>query len=666
MAQLTRLTVTGLKNLDRVDLPIGKLVAFRGPNGAGKTALSQQAPKLLVLGYDPELGRTLGATRQLAAGDGEIVVAGTWADGFGIRRRFGRSLESDVLPPLGERTERDRQARINEVTGAFLPSFDLAAFLALSAEKRRDALFKMLPRELAVLDEAEYRTWLGYGTQDDTGRRAIEKVWALHLQSAQSPVEGLASALAYVHEKMLAAERDRQAQTKVVAAADADAAESTVQAPFDAEDLGRLQADLSVAEQTIGRMLRAREDLERTIRKASEQAHQFRVVEIQIGEAEAERANQQAIILAATPGADTASALEEAGRRADQKARAQRDAVSWARDQHSRATADLRAVQERRVLLEQERCPVCQSTTGLTFARQAAAADEREAEQALAAAESDLRSAEALQEQFDEALEIAFRDRRTATDLNAQRERARLAVQGAERRIADLRAEKDRLGAVEPPPPNEIEDVQPYQARAAELRDRIRELQVRARLAGKADAERERADRERKKLDDLTYRSDQLKSLHTGLQKYRARIIERMIEPVATVANGMLQSIDPAKQFRFVFEREQRDTFDFGFEEDGAFRGFDAASTGEAAFLAIVFTAGLIAVVKPRWRVLFVDNVERVDDLRRRWLLLALAALADHFDNVLVAGCCDFPDGDAWTVVDMETLRPAHAIGRAA
>lgn len=696
--RLTTLQADGLKSLRNISLRTPNLLALSGPNGAGKTAI-HQAIKLAVLGYDPALGKTLGATRQLSGGRGDIEVGITFDGGFGIRRSAGRSMETEVAPPVGETTEKERQERINRETGAFVPSFDLASLLELSAEKRREALFALLPRSLADLDEDSYRHWLGYEEAADVVRKAIDKLWIERIVAAESPTEGLASAIAFARERFLEADRDRQAQEKVADAAYREAAattEAVVQESTD--DLSRLQLDLSVVEQAIGNIRQRQEEAERQLRRKMERAERIRIIEDRIRAGEAHVANLlRARDELTIPPAGAAERAEEALRAAEAelnavataanaKVEAAWEAASGAREAAAAARSGLEAARMRLGSAVAElnkmegfsECPVCGSTAELERAR---ARLRESVEMARAAVAEQERAANELREALvsaEEASLAAGNERRQlvaekeeqVARAKAEWESARAAVERVRKASHDIRQAEALLEGIRlelaamqgtdlpaPPSPQSFDaEIDAKERDAFALRERIRKLQEIARAAGKAEAARERADRQRAQLARLTERADALKRLYQALQRYRAHVIQHMVAPVEETANQLLQRIDPNKRFLFVFEREGKDTFDFGFEENGVFRSYDTASTGEDAFLAVVFVAALIAAVQPAWRVLLVDNAESIDDERRADLMAAIALVADRFDNVILAGCCDFADVNGWEVVDVEQL----------
>lgn len=715
--RLTHLSIRNLKNHQRTDMDVPKLLALAGENGDGKTAVLS-AIKLGVLGHDPAIGRKLEATRQLiTVGADQATVGLSFDDGFGIERKCGESMNVKVLPPRGERTLAEMQSRIDEETGSFVVSFDLAAFLALSAEKRRAWLLDILPRSAVDLDQAMWRRWLGFEDAEDFIRRAIDKLWTERVLAKQSVLDGLASAIEYTREAFNAAERDRLAQVKVSEAAERDAiAVARVETPDPAE-LDRLQIELAAIEQRRGELAERAAEADRAAERIRRRAHDRQVVVMRTQTAERELADAEVRLRAAQRSDDPtlAAALEservvrqeiarteaptdndladarEAVEQAHRRSRAQRDAVQWAAEGVAVARGAEQDVRRRLTELEgRDACPLCGTRGDIDALREQLREDLGAKVQATLAAADELEAANTRQRELDAAYERAgeavlaiearrghaqdlvqklqfvqreierIRDlnERTVKDIAAQVERHRET-------LAAARGELERMDAEKLPDPSDADvsaELEDLADRGAGVRDRIRALQEAQRAAGKAEAIRERADAERKQLELLTAKREALYALLNAQQRLRAHVIQQLVGPVESTAAELLGAIDERKRFRFVFEREGKDTFDFGFEEDGIFRSYDAASTGEDAFLAVVLVASLIAAVQPGWRVLLVDNAESIDNERRRWLQIALARLADRFDNVILAGCCKFAEVEGWGVVQVRDVVGALSV----
>lgn len=672
--RLTHLAVRGLKSIDRAKIEIPPLLAIGGPNGAGKTTLLQ-AIRLGILGHEPSLGRTLASTRLLSR-DGYIAVTLTFDTGFGVRRSFGESQTTETFPPQGERTEKEKQARIDKETGSFVPAFDIASFLALSSEKRRGALFSLLPRESVGLTQEIFREWLGYESADAPVRRAVDKLWLETVLAVESPVDGLASALEYMRERTNEAERERLAQVKVVEAADrAVTQESAVQDCTD-EDMPVLQAELSHAEEEIGRIRGLIEEGGRVTARRLAREERLSSIASDIRYLEARRDELDQLIAAplqeGVSEAGLASAADELRELRSEHERLATACVE-ALMRREQAEKDIASRKARLASLDgAQKCPTCGSTASLDAFRaqlveeiDSGQADYirldgllEEARSALSYSEKKLTLEES---RVSELQRVSYAVQRARTS-RAQWVTERSGVVSRLGGLEQLRAQVEAEEVAEPAAIDEAKFSRLSQW-ASECRQRITAQherdKARAHAAGKVAADRERVESERAELEQRTQRSESLKSIQSSLQALRAHVITGMVGPIQETADEILQTIDPGKRFRFVFEREGKDTFDFGFEQNGVFRSYDAASSGEDAFLAVVFVAALIAAVQPGWPVLMVDNIEQVDSRRREWLMTALAKLEGKLGNIILAGCCNFAEVDGWDVLDARSL--AHA-----
>jgi chromosome segregation ATPase len=656
MKRLTRIQAAGLKSLHSIDLEVPPLLAIAGDNGTGKSAL-RQAVVLAMLGHDPAIGKTLSAARKLAGSGSPIEVGIVFDDAFGIHRSIGRSQEIDVSPPKGETTQAEMESRIADETGAHPLSFDLAGYLALSAEKRKEALFAWLPRG-DVLTEDLFREWLGYEGAADNMRHAIDRLWTEHVMEAASPVDGLAAAIEFARTQGNKAEQDRLAQTKVLEAAERDAATATEAIDYDPARAATLQAELAAVQEDLGRARERQAGEEERATRARAHQHQLQVHEIQLRDAEArlaaaQRAAEAAPDLLAPEGL---SALDQLLAKAERRLDAHADAMAFVTERRAAAGAQLKSVAARyRAIQTAAECPTCGSAASVVEARARLEREGRQLRENLATAEAAFTAAQTEHADLDGDVRLrrgALDEHRREAEIARE---ARRNLGQAEGDLGRVQAELEQLRA------QDFGEIlaTPYlvlgelEARADDLRHAIAVEQLLAKRAGAAEAERTRATRERQTLEVLTVRRDALKKLQSGLA------------PVEATADQVLRSIDPSMSFRLIFEREDRDTFDLGFERDGAFRSLDAASTGEAAFLGVAFVAAMLAATAPAWPVLLLDNAESIDDRRRKALMRALAGLQDRIGNVILSGCCSFPKVAGWQVVQADQLTGAAAAAAA-
>lgn len=667
--QLTRITIAGLKRQRRqITLEVPQFLALEGPNGSGKS-LVLAAVRLAVLGYEPSLGKTLAATRQLLShGAAEIDITLTFADGFVVRRKLGAATETSVHPLKTERTEREMQTRVDRELGTFIVSFDLAAFLGLSAEKRREFLLKLLPRDRTLLDQATWRHWLGYADADQKIQAGIDWLWKEKVETSTTLLDGLATALEETTKQVNVAEVLKREQEAIAARASSDA-EASAAVQYDASRLTELQAALSVTEQRIGELQAVAERAERAGAELRQREHQARVLTMRIHETGERIQRIERDLAAIVVDTDAIALAEQHADRATKKARAQVDAVQYAAERVAAAEARAAALAARaNGLRGRDACPLCGSHATIPEIQRVIADLKAEVDDAVVEAHALLSTARLRKAELDDDANAAGRvlaalrwDRDNAALLTTRLADAKLQRVAAETEQAEFLAL----------PPIEVsyidrEELANLRDQAHRTRAAIKAENELAVVFGRASADRERADKERQALEVQVQRVERLKLLQAAQKKLRAHVIEQLVQPVEVAANTLLQTVDPKKQFKFLFEREESLTFDFGFIEDGVFRSYDAASTGEDAFLAVVLVAALVEVVQPAFRLIQLDNVEHIDDERRRWLMLALVQHRDLFDNVMIAGCSKFADVEGWTVLDPRKLAERRPAGAAA
>lgn len=670
---LTRIQATGMKCLHDIDLMISPVCILAGPNGSGKTGLLQ-AIRLSVLGYDPALGKQLLQVRtQLANGTDTVETGAVFDGGFAIRRSFGASKETRVMPPKREATGADMEKRIREELGGFVLSMDIRELLDLTPEKRREYVFGLLPKERAQLTEDQFRTSLGYSEQHTAVRKAIDKLFIEHVMEGETAVEGLASAIAHANRHALDAEQTRRQKEhhRQELEKDLERAKAESATTYDKALVERLQDELGVAERELAeanaRVQSARETHARLVTEYDRHRGM-----IDREQRLAERLGRSTESLASlkqqmeTLGEPQDSAELKA---AYDAAVAHRDDVLEAEQEQSQATDAARSnvatlkgalAGEQKALASVEgvdNCPTCGGTADLEAFREARAAGiealEAEiagAEAKLAAEESRRNTAHQLRVKADEAVAVArdayqnatrVKDHRT--NLAASIERAEAERTAIENDLAELRAQIAAAGEVKAPDPLAVESTDSFVVKVHNLREQIRAEQAKAATGSAPETIRAQIEDAEAELVKARAREDALKDLHKRLQVLRGEVIQGMLAPVENTAREILRQVDPEKEFRFQYDREGREVLDFGFEKDGTFRPFAAASNGEAAILVAVLLAALLDDLQPPWRVLILDNAEAIDDdprtRSREKFMEALVKISDRFDNILLAAC---------------------------
>lgn len=670
----TRLDVQGLKRWEHYSLELGQLTAIQGPNGSGKTALIQ-AVRLALLGYDPETGKQLAETRTLLHPSAEYAEIGLAFDsGFGIVRKFGKKTETMVVPPRGETTGRACQQRIDEETGGLVVTLNLGVFLELSDEKRRAWLFEHLPQDEAVLTWEIFAEWTD--AEESALADVVQGLWDQNVKTAPNPVVGLGSAIEVAHRQFLEAERERQAQGTVVARGE--------------ERLRLLKEPETVAPGALEELLRRRDTVNQRIgqgrsgREAREtlEKRQGETLEA-VGRARRERDHHKTVReqlleqLGDHPEPpDTLQLEAQAGALEEQVARTHEAHQKTVAPLHEAADAHARVMGRRDAVkrYEGEGCPFaalgCETDTSeLVQGRLAGIEEELAAAAARKDSASELEAATraARQEAVDELsrvnAEIAaarkVADDRTQLERTIGHEAA--VISELEERVGIYEEQLDTIGAelgalVDDGLDELYRERDELEASVATLQEQLEAVKVHA---AKLEAHKV----EEAELERLALRRGELQELDGNLRRLRAFVIRTMITPLWREANVILQAIDPSKRFVVHFERENRAIMDFGFEEGEDLRFYNAASKGERVMLAVAFVGALLKVLEPPMRLLVIDDIEQLDDDRRRALLQGLVKLRDRFDSIIVAGACHFYPGlpPEWEFVDLQEEEAAVA-----
>lgn len=663
----TDIAVRGLKSWNDFSINLQPLTVLQGPNGVGKTALIQ-ALRLGILGYDPETGKQLMQTRKLMDQEvGFLEVGISFDNGFGIRRRFSDKTQTQVMPSRGEDTNADCQARIDEETGGLVIALDLGEFLNLSDEKRREWFFNHLPHDKEVLDWKTFTTWTA-------AKEGLEKVvlnlWENSVQTAPNPVIGLGNAIEVAHKDALEAERDRQTQEKVVNRADENFRTAEAPPEISEQQVEDARERVATLNQRIGQARAGREAAD-TIRK---------------------RASAQRDGLASKERQHTSSGevlegfkarLEEAGAPPDakemKKAHSEKAAVITEMEKKGRAAVGIVKEKEATIRMVKYLISLIEDRGPCPYADLGCQTDLKGIkEEKLALLRSDLEEAgtefqEAKGEEDRIFAELAL-EKKAIGELAEQISYAhrqteeigilRNQIADRETRVKEWAEQIDLARGALKEVEEEEKGIDANDGGAALYEERdtaegdVRQLQTGLSAMAAYRSKQGAIRTEKDFLEEKEKKEEALKELDGNLRRLRSHVIQRMIEPLHQEADQILRAIDPHKKWRFIFERENRGTMDFGFEEDGHLRLFNAASKGERVMLSIAFLGALLTILKPAMRLLIIDDVEQLWWENRQRLLVALAGLKDRWDAIIVAGACAFSSAEdhGWKVFDLAKL----------
>lgn len=661
----THLTVRGLKSWKDRELELAPLTAIQGPNGSGKSALIE-AVRLALIGYDPETGKQLQATRKLVdEASGEAEVGMSFDTGFAIRRRFGEKSDIQVMPSKGEGSGRECQARIDEETGGMVVYLDLGGeFLTLSDEKRREWMFEHLPRDAADLDRETFDLWTD-AEKSDLGV-VVENLWKHSVQAAPNPVTGLSNAIEVAHRDFLEADRQRLSQGKVVARADEQLRGVQAPEPVPEDEFTELEQRVAGLNQRIGEARAGREAAEAIHARVDRFTAELERAQRELEHTEKVRADLVAQLEARPDSLELEDVTNLDGQLGASEAEVRRlgRQLADARQRLEDARGAVRELVGRQKQVSQHgACPFvefgCETDTEalLEAVLQEIQVELEEAEAVVDTEQGAVDTAGAALKDARQELDAIQRRIRAVQEEEGERSSLRRSIEDKATRLKELQERIELNTAELEQAKSEASALGDDAALKALYTERdeaeaeLRELKARREQIVRHETRVESRDREQAHLGRLQEKAEALKELVGNLRRLRAHVIQKMIEPLQEQADQVLRAMDPQKAFRFVFERENRAIMDFGFEEDGVLRLFDAASKGERVMLTVAFLVALLVTRAPAMRLLVIDDAEQLDPVRRRRLMEALAELQEELlDCVILAGACYMGQVDGWTV----------------
>ena len=654
--RLVDLTICGLKHADETTYRFDGPTAIYGANQTGKSTI-REALELLALGYSPPLGKTNGATMTLApAGCDLLSVSATFdVDGRRVRlerswHRSGKSVATSARA-TGARDKRSAESMIELMLGNISPVLDVAPFVGMTPDKRREYLFSHAGHrsKLTVADIRERLAKIGVTPLPDDGHTA-------------DTYTALAYAAAVAEQKELNA-RLRELKS-VIADLEARLALVDVEGDPDGsgnEALKRLEAqrdDLATSVRDVERIQRER------IRLGDELAHH---------EQRKARLDEQTLSSPVLDDVDERIAAAVA-----RIARIDTDLLAVDAEISAHSTVlvatetrvgELRAVitSNQAIVHRGTTCPLCGSAIGVLFVELAeaelleqheelglllaGALERREVCDALDARGRDLQRGRAAQQ-----AEIASLD--AAQQTASMRETLVAEAEDATREIATVRV---RLGALTPATESSAPD------RLATLERQIAEAKA---AVGEVASMRDRLTRRKRELDqvgaDLAKTKAAIACL--GPRGVQGEIASEILVPFAAAANRLVEAAQLGR-LDFVSESAGKPVCDVLLVRDGLPPSpLDTLSGGERAVVLAALSTGFGEVCESRWTPALIDNVERLDFSRRAEFLRSLAELqaGGLVDNAIVLGCPDRPEvPDGWTVISpTDTADTSAGAGR--
>ncbi|WP_434132165.1 hypothetical protein KIAC18_003957 [Sporomusa sphaeroides] len=678
---------------------------FVGRNGAGKTT-RLQALGLAILGYVPGNKRTSTDTFKLATGDAMSV--GLKTDKFQLTRNFNKTekrnardgsvsvtIKENILvsPGAAERTDTEKNIRIQSEIGHFPVMMDFSEFLNLSDTKRRDFIYS-----LGGIDSA---TW----TRDRIYDYLTEKLLTDELQAnnaeqydymldiinkaiAEFPTdygvqEGLQAMLSWIDtEKKVWDRKQKDAQGAVRQISDMknDMAETDRNIATLKQELEKFQQQLIDTEKLMTAEEEKKKAAEKRTARMIELQKAVLELETKPGKADTSDIDRQLrehqLQLAEPPAIDTA--IQQLKTR-QAEIRQQRKGFA---DEQQKVANQIATVQATVVALEEAlkttgdiagRCVINPKLIKCDkdFSGFGEYVDRKKSEAADSVAEL-LQQEEALKKSIskldDEETDISNKQsellkqvqevntrntsiNKTIATLSEQRNSLLAEVTDRENKIKLYREELDRILNE----PAAAPFVVSLDTQADEIRSRIS-------VNKKIIEEKEKAKQtillmQQSMMDNrkAEYQSSCLKLIAEALgpKGVQGEIVKECLEPIRQNIQGNLALMGFYQEPFFQTESDTgKEIFQFGWiNEKGHYVNFDALSTGQQTVFLAAMMVTIIDRAQPKLRLLAMDNLNHLDRRNFQLLIDGLTKVKDKLDNIILAGAIEFDfAADGWQV----------------
>lgn len=702
MGKIQAITMQNLKGTTDKQVLTGKDI-FVGPNGSGKTT-RLQALHMALLGYVPGNGKRPVDNYKFSS-DESVMGIGLEVDGFKFTRTFERTIKMSkgvpnptisetvsVSPARGERTETERKTRVATEVGNFPVMLDFNEFLSLSDAKRRDFIYglsaginggwdkervaqyleeRLLTVEIEVkspdlyqaLQEtmsillAEYQD----GMTIDEGllamRGYVTREWATWKEKAKN-AEGAIKQLAEQKNKMAETDRNIEANKTELTEMREQLVQTEAQLARDTEKkkaidrrLARLQELGSLIDQLAAQTPDPTEWIDQQIES----------IEVQI--VQTEESDEYAVLT--SKKAELQKQLAQIQ---------QYDIPQFNRD-ITRLTTERVAIQQTVNTIQQTN-GVCviqkQIACNKDFSSylQHAAGQLAEKDDQLVAQQEYLRIASEQANKWqtqitalEQRMSVVMQQTTRRQQENAQAAKSIRNLQAQksailnteQKRLDDLKWAQDEREKLQNESIEPIAPLDLLETRRNGLRDQIIQLQEKVEEQEKVRNQMASLRSSMLANKEAEYKSEAFKMLDQalGAKGIQGEIVKTMLDPMREDIQTNLRVLGMDKPVFFQTESDTgQEIFQFGWEEYGQRRNFDALSTGQQMIFLIAFLVTVLDRAKPPVKVLALDNFENLDQTNLRNVLQGLDKLSDKLDNILISGVIDaynvLPVG--WTV----------------
>ncbi|MGG3874705.1 hypothetical protein [Brevibacillus laterosporus] len=701
MTRIQAITMQNLKGTTDHQPLTGKDI-FIGSNGSGKTT-RLQALQMSMLGYVPGYGKRAVDNYKFSSDD-SVMGTGLDLDGFKFSRTFTRteklskgiptvsiSESITVSPARGERTETDKKTRVAAEVGNFPVMLDFNEFLTLSDAKRRDFIYglsagieggwnkervtkyledRLLTVELEIkspdlyqaLSEIiatslkEYKDNMPIDEGLLAMRGYISREWSTWKEKAKN-AEGAIKQLAEQKNRMTETDRNIEANKQELAdlrdqliKVESQLAKDTERKKAIDRRLTRIKELDSIIAQLSAKTPESTEWIDQQIESLESQ-----MVHIDNSDGYNERAEEKL------------SNQQELNQIQEQMVKIHQDT--------SRLTAEKASLQQtldtirnakgvcviqRQIACNKDFSSYIEHATKEIANKNKQIDVNNEQFVTLKASEQKLQmriseidyEMKSLMDRLQTQQKENAQNAKSIKNLQAQKS---VILNAEQKRLDDLMRAQEEREKLQNEPVEAIAPLDLLESQRNGLRAQINQLESKVEEQEKVRNQMAVLRNSMLVNKESGYKSEAFKMLDQamGSKGIQGEIVKTMLEPMQKEIEANLQVL--GIDFPVFFQTESdtgQEIFQFGWEDRGIRRNFDALSTGQQMIFLIGFLVAVLDRAKPPIKVLALDNIENLDENNLKNVLHGLDKLSNKLDNILIAGVVEvkgiIPTG--WTV----------------
>lgn len=689
MAKLTSVTIDGFKGQRKTEELTG-LDIFTGPNGSGKSSRTE-AVSLATLGYIPSGAKQAGEIMKFSVGDNMTVGLGL-DTGFSFTREFERktsvsrktgektisaSESLTVTPSKGERTATEKKKRVEEELGNFSIHLDFEEFEKMSAAKRREYLYEFvdgsdeLTKEVIAkrLHEADFVNLVKAHNQDayEVTKKAIDDALDTWPDS-MSVEDGILAMTEWIREQRTiwnAKRKDAAGAVRQLAELKNRKTETDREIAENEAELAKLEAELLAAEKEVSSGEEIKKSFDRRNERKAELEKEISELKTEIGPPDTTAIDKQIeelrtkIKKADFETAEIDRQIEEA----NQKLSKAEDDLRKIRDEKSTLEVSINSLKTAAELASKSggRCVIySQIACDKNFAPflEHVKAKETETQKVINSKEKQISEAQGLVNNIKSEISNLNNQKRekytVAKNVQESNDEINKQIAALEQKKATLNNEAtlktgkhdlyvSELEKLENEPIVPVPDLDVTKLQIQGLNGQINALKTKIKeqsdsrntLINMQESMLENAEAEHK-YNAMTNLAEEL-----GPKGIQGEILKGGLEPLKEKIQANFDILKIEYPFEFKTESDRgNEIFEFGWVRDGEFVSFDTLSTGERMMVLLAVLTALLQKGNAGVRLLILDEIQSLDDVRFKKTLEGLKALyeADKIDNVLIAG----------------------------